>query len=472
VTAKSFIPILTLVLLCGCFKYPSDRLVSLSDFQDTLPKNNIEALSKMKRLTLTDARKFALAGNPDYRSAQHAVSVAKYRYYRSLSAYLPEVNFHASAGQSIRNSHDLLNPPAGIMPWENRFSSQLGLTASLLVFDGLEREFTMLAARQERCRSQALDRNAKRLLLRAVAFAYYDAVLALEQERIAAADLSFQKSSLAQAENQYRNGLVSKAAVLNFRILANAARSAILNARYRHTAARNSLASLMGFSREDLPPQLELDCRLPDDRELIPSLEFCLEQAAANRPDLRAAVLLLDIASFRKWSAYSGFLPVIRAGAGLDFTAETARYGGYSVDRSHHNTTDFSYGVSGEWNLFKGFSTFNLVREQTVRQELARFHMEDVFLKAVTEVKDAYANYLNARGQVRIYRETVGWVFEQRALVQSEFWCGRETITRLNGAQSDLVEAESRLAIARIELLKAIIQLSAAAAMPESGEVW
>ena len=80
----------------------------------------------------------------------------------------------------------------------------------------------------------------------------------------------------------------------------------------------------------------------------------------------------------------------------------------------------------------------------------------------MNEVKDAYANYKNAREQVAIYREMMKWVFEQRQLVQVEYWGGRETITRLNGAQSDLVNAEGKLAIAAVELNKAIAQLNAA----------
>ncbi|MBQ6597687.1 MAG: TolC family protein, partial [Lentisphaeria bacterium] len=115
-----------------------------------------------------------------------------------------------------------------------------------------------------------------------------------------------------------------------------------------------------------------------------------------------------------------------------------------------------------EWNLFRGFDSFNAVREWRIRTELAKFQLEDTFLNAVTEVKDAYADYRNACAQVKIYRETLQWVAEQRALVQSEFWNGRNTITRLNGAQSDLVEAQSRLAIALIELRKAVIQLRTA----------
>ena len=460
---KRCIPlVLLLLILSGCVEYPSERYRLLEDFQKEFPGKEISELAGEKELTLSAAKKKALEYNPDYRSAQRAVSSAKYRYYRSLSAYLPEVDFRADVRHSLRNSHDLLHPPAGIMPRENNLSAGFGLYASLLVFDGLEREFSVMAAKQEFRRKEALDSNARRLLIRAVAYAYYDAVLAREAQRIAEADLEFQRSSLRQAENRYKNGLVSKAAVLNFRILANAAERAVLNARYRGAIAKNSLCALMGFPLEDFPSGVELSSlKIPDER-LYADLESCLEQAAANRPDLRAAAFLLDIATFQKWSAYSAFLPVMRAESGLDFSAESAEYGGYQYKRSHHNTTDFFYGIRGEWNLFRGFSSWNTLRERRVQEELAGLHLKDVFLNAVNEVKDAFANYHNAFLQVSLCRETVQWVYEQRALVQSEFWCGHNTVTRLNGAQSDLVEAESRLAIAVTELCKASVQLAAA----------
>ena len=456
---KSFCFVAFPLLLSGCVDYPSAHYRTLEDYRRELPRREIASMAKKKVLPLTEALQAALAGNPDYRSAGQAITEAKYRYYRSLAAYLPSVDFRAGIHHSLRNSHDLLNPPAGVMPRENHLGSDLGIYATWLLFDGLEREFSVMIARQEVCRSQALDQNARRLLLRAVAYAYYDAVLAKEKERIALADLDFQKSSLRQAENRYRNGLVSKAAVLNFLVLADRAKSAILTARYQMRTARNSLASLMGFPQTDFPPELELSPLPKEDQDVYQSLESCLEQAAANRPDLRAAALLLDIAQFRQWSAYSAFLPTVRADAGLQFVTGTARYGGYTVDRSHYNTLDFSYGVSGEWNLFDGFSSFNRIREWRIRTMLAKFRLEEAFLNAVNEVKDAYANYRNARAQVQIYREMLRWVVEQRALVQSEFWNGRNTITRLNGAQSELVEAQSRLAISQIELRKAVIQL-------------
>ena len=83
-------------------------------------------------------------------------------------------------------------------------------------------------------------------------------------------------------------------------------------------------------------------------------------------------------------------------------------------------------------------------------------------MKVINEVSDAWENIVNASGQLELYRQSVEWVFEQRKLVQSEYDSAKTTITRLNGAQSDLVKAENMLAIAQIELNKAIVQLQSA----------
>lgn len=458
------IPVFLLLALCcaGCFTRPVENYRNLADFKENFPKLDIAELSKKKVLTLRDAQKTAIANNPDYIAAYHAVYAAKFRYYRSLSAYLPTVDLNMSVGQSLENSRDLRNPPEGVVPRENHFSTDIGLRASYLIFDGLAREFAALIAQKEYKKSVAEDENIKRLLIRGVAYAYYDAILAREAERIGEADLAFQTSSLLQAETRYKYGNVSKASVLNFKILANAARSSILNARYRGEVARFALTALMGYPTLDFPKELELTPLEIKPEELMLDLDTYLDMAIANRPDLRAARFMLEIARCRTFSAYSGFLPVINAYLGLDFNTSASKYGAYRVHHSYYNNAGFSYGVTGEWNLFSGFSTYNLLRESRAMEQMTRFNLDSAFLSVMNEVKDAYANYKNAREQVAIYREMMKWVFEQRQLVQVEYWGGRETITRLNGAQSDLVNAEGKLAIAAVELNKAIAQLNAA----------
>ena len=53
-------------------------------------------------------------------------------------------------------------------------------------------------------------------------------------------------------------------------------------------------------------------------------------------------------------------------------------------------------------------------------------------------------------------------VLEQRELVYSEYWNGRETLTRVNEAQDELIEAESRLIFSQVQACKAVTQLHAA----------
>lgn len=459
------------LLLSGCTLPESDQYRTMESFQNRFQKRDFSHLTGVRILTLEDARKTALLNNPDYLSAYYAVNSAKYRYYSSLGAYLPKLNVTANVGQMIENGSRLHNPPEGVERYENNFTGGAGIHASYLIFDGFAREFAALIARYDYRKNLAEDENARRLLIRAVSYAYYDVILAREAERIARADLSFQESSLVQAENRYRSGYVSKAAVLNFKILANYARSAISNAVYRGAVARHALAALMGYVSEALPDDMELSPLELNSDVTFSDLGLYLQMAVANRPDLRVAGFLFDIARNRHYAAYSGFFPEFHGYLGYGFLSGNSRYRDYRVKDSFYNRMTFHYGVSGEWNIFNGFSTWNLVRERHSDELFALLQMDNTFLKVINEVKDAYSNCSNAREQVKLYREMMEWVFEQRQLIQAEYWGGMETITRLNGAQSDLITAESRLAIAAVELKKAIVQLNAAVNLPPENDL-
>ena len=157
---------------------------------------------------------------------------------------------------------------------------------------------------------------------------------------------------------------------------------------------------------------------------------------------------------------------MIVAFAGAGIGTNELHYGGTDHKHSAYNSGTVHYGVRADWNLFNGFATFNLLRERESLEREARFKVEAAFLACVNEVQSAYANYRNAFEQVQLYSEIVKWAYEQRQLVTVEYWGGRETITRLNGAQSDLVGAEGKVAIAIVELNKALAQLNAAVNMP------
>ena len=184
--------------------------------------------------------------------------------------------------------------------------------------------------------------------------------------------------------------------------------------------------------------------------------------AIARRTDLAAARSDLQISRYRHLQGYSGFLPTVKLYYSSDFSNNNFRYADYHYTTSRYNRFANSYGATAEWNLFDGFTTYNLIRELQALEENAQYRLQERFLQVINEVSDARENIINASGQLELYRQSLEWVFEQRQLVQAEYNAAKTTITRLNGAQSDLIRAENMLAIAQIELNKAVIQLQSA----------
>ena len=448
-------------LFSGCASIP-EAPQTLEDFRRVF----IESKSKPQLLsgnilTLDNAIRTALLNNPTNRAAAQAVYAAKYSYYQALSAYLPEVNAKYSIGHTLSRGWDLKNPPEGMLRKNDHFITSGSIGATFLLFDGFARELESLIAYQEYQRSIEISQNVRRLLIRAVAFAYCDMHLAEEEIKIFSEDLAFQSDALLQEEQRFRSGHVSKASVLNFKILAARAKSNIRNAQYRQRVARHALLSLMGCSHRETPENMRPEKLSLSALPYLHDDEFYLELAINNRPDLKEEKILLNIASRNRQKVYAEFLPVIHLFSEFSLDTYNAKYGSYRFSSAHGNQRGFTYGAEGRWNLFQGFNSYNKLQKQLILEKIAMWGINKKFLEISAEVLDACSNCRNAHYQTGIYQSMSDWVREQRDLVYSEYRNGRETITRLNEAQSALVEAQSRLIISAIEYRKAVIQLAA-----------
>ena len=463
---KFFLPLaelsaILIILLSGCIPQPA-RLETLDDFRRTFAeKRNNSVLPSGNTLTLESAIAISLQNNPTNLAAAQAVTAAKHGYYQALSAYLPEINAGYSVKHTLARGWDLKDPPEGMLRQNNHFITSGSIQASFLLFDGFARELETIIAHQKYQKNIAASRNVRRLLARAVAFAYYDMYLAGEEIIIHNEDLAFQNAALIQEEQRFRGGHVSKASVLNFKILAARAQSNISNAEYRRKTAFHALTALMGCERRQMPGDIKLQKISAEHFEPIYDDEFYLELAVNNRPDLKEEKILLDIAFRNTLKVYSDFLPEIWLLSEFALETYRAKYGHGSDLAAHGNQRSFAYGAEGRWNIFKGFYSVNELQKQKALEKIALWGVNLRFLEIVSEVKDACSNCKNTLRQVQIFQSMAEWVREQRDLVFSEYRNGRETITRLNEAQSLLIEAKSKLVISTIQFNKAAVQLAA-----------
>ena len=450
-----------LLLLCGCFR-GIDKLNTLEEYSQTFDSRVKISLSNKKSITLSEARAMALANNPTLHAAASAIRAAQYSYYRSLSAWSPEISLSGTVQNADSRGYNLHHPPAGIFPKEERFSSSGTLKSTWLLFDGLARELEILTRKLEYDRSIAASEDVKRLLVRAVIYSWCDILLASEEIIISQADKAFQDAALIQAEHQFKAGHISYSAVLNFKILAAKAQSKISLSQYNRKVAANALASLLGCDGREFPEDIKLQELSAIKTELHHPTDFYLELAIFNRPDLKAEKIQLEKALRQKQMTYAEFMPELHLFADFSMASAAAKYGDYTVKSSYYNHPSFAYGVTGSWNIFRGFSSLNELRRRQALEQAAFWGLNKKYLDVTTEVRDALDYCRNTQIQIGIFRSMKDWVLEQRNLIYSEYLNGRETISRLNQAQSDLVEAQSSLALWQIQARKAEAQLNAA----------
>ena len=450
-----------LLLLCGCFK-KMDEFNTYKDYEQTFSGVQKVVLKGKKSLTVAEAGKMALANNPTLRSAASSIKSAQYGYYRALSAWSPEISVSGDVRNTHSRGYDLNHPPAGIFPEEDRFSTSGTVRATWLLFNGLARELDIIVAKLEYDRNIAVANDVKRLLLRAVIYIWCDILLASEEIIIYNADKSFQNAALRQAEQQFKAGHVSYATVLNFKILAAKAQSRETFAQYRRQTAINALASLLGYSSGEFPDNIRFEHSFFPRVDLHRPLYFYLENAVLNRPDLKVEKLQFEQSIRNKQAAYAAFMPEIHLFADFSFGSAAAAYSDYSVNRSYYNHPAFSYGITGTWNIFRGFASWNELRRRKALEQAAMWGLNKKYLDITAEVRDALEHCRNTVIQTGIYRNMADWVREQRDLIYSEYINGRETIARVNQAQSELVEAQSSLALWKIQSRKAEAQLNAA----------
>ena len=454
-----------LLAVAGCESYQEPPLDYQGSSYTRRKRTEAEDLLKgVSVLTLPKAQEIAVANNPTYISVYYAVTAAKMRYYQALGAYAPVIS--ADVRLDHTNTEGGRSHNTSSYNRSQSFSPSVGVSASWLLFDGLSREFQVKIAQSDFNAQKALSEDECRTLIRAVAYAYNEVMLASENMRIAVEDMQFQVKNLGYTELKFQVGAVPLSDVLNFRAQANVAEGKRITAEYQYQIALYALALLMGYPEGTLPPSV----RFPEVRAAqlndLPAVDIYLDNALANRPDLRAYREQLKISGYQLAQAYSSFSPVVNAYANFGYNGNSVR-GTLDGETMHTDSdqTSFSFGMTANWTLFNGFIRYNKVREARANLAAQQYNVANTWMKVVQEVRTAHMNYVQNVKQARLYEKTLAITTKQRDLVDDQYRAGNTALTRLNEVQRDLVDAQTTLASAYINVQNAKAQLEAAAAM-------
>jgi outer membrane protein TolC len=414
-------------------------------------------------LDLSAACGIALEQNPSLQAAIERVTQAGHRLRQAQAQYWPTLQGTLTgtrAGLSDREYEQnaalirIYDPDAAVDDPQELYAASL--QASLLLFNGLKRHFTNLAARTDHQRSIWAKQEVKRSLLQAVSRSYYSAQLARANIRIARADEAFQKRQLQEAQSRQQAGTGSLSEVLNFKVRLNAARTSRIRAEEGLQAALASLAALMGYETGRLPSELSLAPLRRESRERRsrPGRREALAYALAHRPDLKAQQHLLETAQARSKALKGDYFPDLHLRGEL--TGSRQADVGFEQE-------DVGYAVSLNltYTFFNGGRRRAELGESRARMREARHGIREINLGLAAEIEEAMAGLEAAEQQLELQRSNVRLVKAARDLVEKEYAAGVGSLVRLNEAQRDLIRAESEFALALVAVLQAGIDLQA-----------
>lgn len=374
----------------------------------------------------------------------------------SLRASIPQALF--DTGQSGGIEGALFSSLAGFYSGlqsrgsieESVESYQASLTASYILFDGFSRRFTNAMARFGREESEAAHREAARLLLDAVAQSYYGVQLAREGVAIARADESFNERLLKEARLRKERGTGSKSDVLNFEVALRAAQFSRIRSEGQERVARVALAALMGLSEARLGDEITL-APLPDEAPedlQLPDVEAQISVAMSLRPDVQQGEFQVSRIEAQLGERRSTYYPQVRT-----FASQNAK----ASDNGRFEQDDFgaTVGVNVTYGLFAGGRNRASVAEARHQLEEAEYLLEALRLGAAQDIRESGIDLQTAQESLALQRTTAEFVNTNRDLVEKEYEAGQGSLARLNQAQRDLVEAEARLALARVALYSA-----------------
>jgi outer membrane protein len=405
------------------------------------------SLRRIKVLDLETAQSIALAHNPDINAARMRIDQARSRIRQAVAAWHPRIDLTTS-GVRQRLSDTSYRDFKHIATLLGKSAEQTGeeysagLEATWTLFDGFYRSFNEQRSRYEEQTAQAALRNSHRLLAGAVAEAFLNAQLAQANADIARANQTFYIQELHDAQNRFDVGAGPWNDILNIKVQINAAATEFIRAHREYEAASYGLAALMGLPAATLPEQVRLQTldQLPDSAIRVQeNTDELLAEAARQRPDLQALKTQVRLREASVGMAKAPLYPAVRVAGSIEGNRENDP----GIRDEHISRT---VGMEMRWNLYAGGADRARIIEAEQARREAGYLLAGQQNEVAAEVRGHLARLAAAEEQVRLQRETVQLVEENRDLAKNAYAAGEDSLVRLNEAQRDLVATHARLA--------------------------
>lgn len=408
-------------------------------------------------LSLEEAIGLAMEQNHTLEQAQYEVDKNKAKFRQTRAVFLPQLSLEYNAvstndplnvfGFKLKQevvtqedfNPDILNDPGS---YEN-YSASIEVRQPLINPDMF---FQRGAARSNMLSSEEQLNGTKNRIRYQVSNHYYKLILNTGQVDVLETALKTAAEHRRQAENLFGEGMLSKEDYLAARVYELEMESRLMNT---------------GNQLEDTQEEMALMLGLDDSRKIIAAdtldeVEDAISVADITRRGidnaaLRAIDQRVQAAESMVRSAQLRFLPTINAFGSYEY--HDPDFGGFGA-------SSYMVGINLRWNLFSGFRQAGKIQEARADFNRAQSVKAQYTKEMSNRVRRASRSLDHARKELELAEQSIISAEEDVTIRSNRYQEGLERTT-------DLLEAETRLAEARLKQIMARYQYRISIAMLE-----
>jgi outer membrane protein len=394
---------------------------------------------------LDDLYRIALARSEILKVAEENLVISEIGKDKAFSYLLPRLTatggYTQYSEKKFNSAGSLIQPESG-----SSWGVQLGQTVSLS-----GRELTALGISRQFVTRSAYDITALRedYLLRSVASAYYNVLMARKVLEIADSNLERLGKYREAAEKRLRIGEVTKTALLRAAGEQSGAKSDRLQ-------AQNALELAMAVLARNVGIKDAFTLREAATAEgTVPAMIVFQERAFATRADLKSLEVQKQIATDQTKYAEGAFWPSVTASAGYGWADQYP-------PASSLNRESIYGSLFLNFPFFEGGLRKAEVSEAKARERQAALFYEDMKKGIGIEVQTAYLDLVTQKGILQFLDDQVAFARDNYQAVARQFDFGLSNSLDVLDANTLLVSAETKAVSAVYNYQLALLRMKKA----------
>lgn len=395
-------------------------------------------------LTLDEAISISLERNFELKQAENQLGFSETQIRSARMDYLPSLN--ASFGGNQNVGRQFVEEDAS---FEERTTYNLsgGIQASVTIFNGFENLNNLRRSRANYDQQRADTERIRETIVFQTAMQYLQVLLDRELLDIAEQNLETSQAQLRQVEAQVEVG--SRPVVDLYQQESTVAQNEL-----QVVQAENSLSvSRTGLVRMlQLDPLEEFELETPefDTADLSPQhldLEELIEAALANRKDVQAQRLALQVSRYDMDIARGARYPSVTAGANMNtrysdqytFMGDNVAFSDQFFDQMISRSINFSVSIP----IFNNWSTNTSIQQAQVQYRNQQLNFEDIRYEIREEISQVYNDYQSLSKEMDATASVVRAAERAFETQQQRYEIGSASLIELTEATRDYVQAQS-----------------------------